>query len=199
MPRKPLNNRKDFLLLLLYSPGATDSINEPVMGRTRLTKMIFLFREEALAHFKSGTSVTEANFYQFFAWDFGPFSKDVYDDLLFFLLRDFIVAEATKGEEGLPEEAAEWNKWRTENNDVETNEDAPYFQPEFFRLTERGVEFTSGLYSQLSQNQQKLIKEFKSRTQRASLRALLQYVYKNYPAQIEKSKIREQILGHYMV
>jgi hypothetical protein len=195
---KPLNNRKDILLLLLYSPGLHDATNEPIAGRTRLTKMLFLFREEALQHFKAGSSITAVNFYEFFPWDFGPFSTQVYDDLLFFTLRGFVEALVAAADDVLPEEAAEWEKW-TEINDLASNEDGNDFQEELFRLTDKGSAFTKELYDQLDGPQQKLLREFKIRTTRVPLRALLQYVYSNYPDQIVNSKIREQVLGNYLV
>jgi hypothetical protein len=34
---------KHILLLLLYSPGNSDHPNEPLVGRTRIIKMLFLF------------------------------------------------------------------------------------------------------------------------------------------------------------
>lgn len=195
---KPIDNRKDILLLLLYSPGMCDEINEPISGRTRLTKLLFLFGREALDHFRSGTSITHKNFYEFFPWDFGPFSKEVYDDLLFFSLRGFIESDPAGGEDALPEEAAEWEKW-TETNDLASEEGEMEFQEELFRLSEKGVTFTRQLYDQLTDSQKKLLREFKARTSKVNLRALLQYVYTNYPDQVVKSKIRESVLGHYMV
>jgi hypothetical protein len=195
---KLIDNRKDILLLLLYSPSTSDQINEPISGRTRLTKLLFLFGREALDHFRSGTSITHKNFYEFFPWDFGPFSKQVYDDLLFFSLRGFIESDPASGEDALPEEAAEWEKW-TETNDLASEEGEMEFQEELFRLSEKGVAFTKHLYDQLSDSQKKLMREFKARTNKVNLRALLQYVYTNYPDQVVKSKIRESVLGHYMV
>ena len=65
-----LNNRKDILLLLLYSPGKTGNPNEPIVGRTRLIKMLFLFKKEALAHFAHGTEISDENFYEFFCVEF---------------------------------------------------------------------------------------------------------------------------------
>jgi uncharacterized protein len=195
---KRIDNRKDILLLLLYSPGIAAEANEAIAGRTRLTKMLFLFREEALQHFRAGTEISAANFYEFFAWDFGPFSTQVYDDLLFFLLRGFVEAATAASDEVLPEEAAEWEKW-TETNDLAASEEGFDFQEEVFSLTNKGANFTKDLYNQLSDQQRKLLREFKVRTTKVPLRALLQYVYSNYPDQIVKSKIREQVLGNYLV
>ena len=92
MTPKRIDNRRDILLLLLYSPGVQDETNEPIVGRTRLVKMLFLFKTEAFKHFRGGTALNESEFYQFFPWNFGPFSSQVYDDLTFFTLRGFIEA-----------------------------------------------------------------------------------------------------------
>src|SRR6187401_2326843 len=183
---KKLNNRRDVLLLLLYSPGRGERVNEPISGRTRLTKMLFLFKEEVPPHFRKGTQIDSDNFYQFFAWDFGPFSAQVYDDLTFFMLRGFIQSSISK-DESLPESAAEWEKWQAVA-DTNDHDEYPEYEEEEFSLTPKGVEFTAGLFEQLSSNQKTLLQEFKVRTGTASLRALLRYVYQRYPNQTTKSK-----------
>ena len=114
-PTPKINNRKDILLLLLYSPGVSDRINEPIIGRTRLVKMLFLFKKEAMQHFSKGTLISDENFYQFFPWNFGPFSSQVFDDLTFFLLRGFIEPTTSTDDESLPESAAEWERWLEES------------------------------------------------------------------------------------
>jgi hypothetical protein len=58
MPAK-INNRRDVLLLLLYSPGKRGAINEPIVGRTRLVKMLFLFSKEGLPQYRKGTEINE--------------------------------------------------------------------------------------------------------------------------------------------
>lgn len=190
-----INNRKDILLLLLYSPGRTDKVNEPIAGRTRLLKMLFLFRAEALEHFRRGTEITEDNFYSFFPWDFGPFSTEVYDDLSFFTLRGFIESSSTT-EETLPESAAEWEMWLSAwkpDSSLESISDE--YEEEQFQLTEKGMRFAADLFSSLATNQKKLLKEFKARMVAVPLRALLRYVYENYPEQTSRSQIREEVIG----
>ena len=39
---------KDLLLCFLYSPGMDIITNEPIIGRTKLTKMMYLFEKEIL-------------------------------------------------------------------------------------------------------------------------------------------------------
>lgn len=187
-----INNRRDILLLLLYSPGASGKTNEPITGRTRLTKLLFLFKQEALEHFRKGTDISEDNFYQFFPWKFGPFSSQVYDDLTFFILRNFITTTSTD-EESLPESAEEWERWLNEAEDGFSGELTEY-QDESFFLTPQGVDFTNALYQTLTPAQRELLKEFKTRVAAAPLRALLKYVYRTYPGMTEESEIAEDVL-----
>ena len=189
-----INNRRDILLILLYSPGQKNQINEPIVGRTRLLKMMFLFREEVLEHFRRGTEISEQNFYEFFPWDFGPFSSQVYDDLTFFILRGFIESDESD-EEALPESAAEWDEWLSESGAKDIESQGTY-EEESFRLTNKGLAFTKNLYDTLSPAQRQLLLEFKKRLAPVPLRAILQYVYKTYPDTTEKSKIKGEILGN---
>jgi hypothetical protein len=190
-----IDNRRDILLLLLYSPGTGDVPNEPISGRTRLTKALFLFREEALPHFRKGTGITEENFYEFFPWNFGPFSRQVYDDLNFFELRGFIEQQTTS-EEALPESAAEWEEWlQSPRPDASESGFTEYEEQEFCLTVPRGLNFAQSLFESLTSEQKRLLNEFKARIIRAPLRALLRYVYEKYPKQIVNSEIRDQVLG----
>ena len=195
MGSKRIDNRRDILLLLLYSPGVLDEVNERIVGRTRLVKMLFLFKTEALQHFRSGTEINEDNFYHFFAWNFGPFSSQVYEDLTFFTLRGFIEAEDTL-EDALPESAAEWHRWLTSSAPGEDDDSFVSYEEQQFRLTDKGVKFGAQLFDVLSGTQKKLLKQFKERLNRMPLRAILRYVYEKYPHQIERSQIKEHVLGH---
>jgi hypothetical protein len=195
MPKaRIIDNRKDVLLLLLYSPGRTDSPNEPIDGRTRLTKMLFLFKEEAFKAFRTGTNIDEESFYQFFPWNFGPFSRDVYDDLTFFELRGFI-EKGESEEETLPEAAAEWDRWLNLSRSDSGEESYSEYDEQEFKLTPKGEAFARSLYDTLGVEQKRLLKTFKAKLSKTPLKAILQYVYSNYPDQTTKSQIKEQVLG----
>jgi uncharacterized protein len=195
MPVARINNRRDILLLLLYSPGKTAQVNEPIVGRTRLVKLLFLFKKEALPHFQRGTDINEENFYQFFAWNFGPFSTQVYDDITFFVLRGFIESSAVE-EEPLPESAAEWDEWQSQSGTKQTPDEFTAYEEEKFLLTDRGLKFTRAMYDVLSPSQRQLLQEFKARLGQAPLRAILKYVYTTYPETTDKSQIKGEVLGH---
>jgi hypothetical protein len=191
---KTIDNRKDVLLLLLYSPGKSDKPNEPIDGRTRLTKMLFLFKEEALKHFREGTRINEDNFYEFFPWNFGPFSRDVYDDLTFFELRGFVKRDESK-EETLPEAAAEWDRWLNLSRSDSGDDSYSEYDEQEFNLTPKGEAFAKLLFESLTADQRRLLKTFKAKLVKTPLKAMLQYVYTNYPHQTTKSQIKEQVLG----
>lgn len=193
---KKIDNRKDILLLLLYSAGRGDRVGEAVVGRTRLVKMLFLFKEEAMPYFRQETDIKEEEFYKFFAWNFGPFSCDVYDDITFFTLRGFIKADEVE-EETLPESAAEWDAWLSSSKPDSSDESISEYKEESFTLTDKGMEFAAELYGTLSAPQRKLLKEFKKRTSAVPLRALLKYVYENYEGMTDRSTIKERILGTF--
>ena len=190
-----VDNRKDILLLLLYSPGIDSAVNEPIVGRTRLMKMLYLFRKEALHKFRKGIKVDENNFYEFFPWNFGPFSKEVYDDLTFFVLRRFIEAKPAEAE-SMSESAEEWRNWVLQSGldfGIEQDEE---FVEEQFSLTPHGEKFTrERLYDALSDAQRALLKEFKARLVQKPLRSILRYVYTEYPESTAKSTIKDAVLG----
>ncbi len=157
--------------------------------------MLFLFREEALPNFRKGIDLLPDRFYEFFPWNYGPFSRDIYDDLEFFTLRGFI-ERGTSNEETLPESAAEWTKWlRLTEADLDANSMSEYMEQEFRLTQDRGVPFAAALYKLLNSEQRKLLREFKARTSRIHLRALLEYVYRNYERMTTRSVIRKDILG----
>src|SRR5207253_10014929 len=67
-------NRIVVLEILLYSPGNSGKINEPVSGRTRLQKETFLVQEDLR---KLGVK----SLYSFRPYKLGPLSYDLYNDL----------------------------------------------------------------------------------------------------------------------
>lgn len=190
-----ISSRRDILLLLLYSPGKDEQPNRAISGRTRLVKMLFLFKEEALDHFRRGTEITEENFYNFFPWNFGPFSSQVYDDLKFFELRGFIHRQSSD-QETVPESAAEWQMWLSASGADMLNGNYSEYEEEEFCLTTKGARFVEkNLIPDLASSQKKLLREFRQRTESVPLRGLLRYVYEQYPSQTEKSQIFDQIIG----
>ena len=74
MSNKKLNGA-DYLLLLLYLDNKS-----PILGAIRLEKMMFLFNNEIAPRLKE-TGLDSDKLPEFIAYNFGPFSKDVYEQV----------------------------------------------------------------------------------------------------------------------
>lgn len=191
-------SRKELLLLLLYAPDSSGNRGAPVKGRTRLTKMVFLLTEELLPKLDDASLIDEESLPSFEPWRFGPFSKDVFDDIDFFKTLDFI-SSSESGEPAAKEEALELERWRGPNTlDMDRGHDEPgysEYSEEQFRISDLGCRYIEEkrVWKRLSDAQQEKIIEFKDQLCQAPLYAILQYVYNHYPKMAENSEIRDQL------
>lgn len=196
MAKTGINNKKDILLLFIYSKGVTDEFNEPIRGRTRLVKMLFLFCKEGLSHFKAGTEINDDNFYTFFPWYFGPFSQQIYDDVNFFQLRGFIELNNIESD-NFNVSYSEANHYSDLTGiSIGQNFDRETFVEQEILLTEKGISFTQELFSQLSDSQKVFLQQFKKKFNSTPLKAILRYVYQAYPDASTNSIIKDNILGN---
>ncbi|MCD6394454.1 MAG: hypothetical protein J7M40_13215 [Planctomycetes bacterium] len=185
-----IKSSKDLLMLLLYAKGKSGEACEVIAGRTRLMKMVFLFDEEIRKKFNLSEVISKKILPEFEAYDYGPFSAQVYDDLEFLVNMGFVDVNASGNKELLADEAEEYEYWQAISGD----EDRPF--QEQFTLTDVGRRFVEKkLKTELTDEQWQVLDEFKERVTSASLTALLKYVYARYPEKITKSKIRDQVLG----
>ena len=201
MPRTTLSG-KELLVMLLYAPDASGALNVPIRGRTRLVKTVYLFRQELYKKFKFDEVIQQKDLPNFKAWDYGPFSRDVYQDLEFLLVTDFVVKQST-GEAPAFEEVVERSHV---NNTVLSAYDrsgdavegaVSEFEEEQFSLTDKGRAYAEErVWSKLSSKQKEGLAAFKDRLTKAPLIAILKYVYENYPAEASKSKIKEKVLRY---
>lgn len=185
---------KRLLLLLLYSPGVTGDPCEPIEGRTRLTKMVFLFEEEVAEDFRRDKAV-ELEDYGFEAWKYGPMSRKLFEDLEFLQSIGFVETGPASDTSGLSEEAGEYRAFEIEG-EIANGADVESYQPDSFRLSETGKAFVKErLYPELSPAQRDLLRSFKASLNGRPLRSILRYVYQRYPEMAEESEIREKVLG----
>lgn len=181
---------KDLLMVLLYARGHTGHLCEPIVGKTRLVKMVFLFKKEVIRKYNLDVPIAESAIPDFEAYSFGPFSGKVYEDLEFLVDMGLVDVAGSDEEELLEDEKREYEYWQAKGG----SEDHP-FQERFF-LTDLGIQFVdSRLKGSLSTEQWRVIDDFKKRCTSAPLRALLKYVYSRYPEMTKKSTIRDEVLG----
>ncbi len=188
-----IDNRKDIILLLLFSPGKAQENNEPVSGRTRLMKLVFLFNKELKSKLSSLKDISADREHIFKAFHFGPFSKEVFDDIQF-LENVGLIEEESGGELSM----AELSESQLFYDDIllqyigSQEESVDYSEP-VFKLSDKGIDFVRQLYDQLKPKEQMKLKEFKGTYNSIPLSTLLRYVYKNYPESATESKIRNMM------
>lgn len=186
---------KHILLFLLYSPGKTSSTNEPICGRTRIIKTWFLFKNIIKTKFLKGSNLTLKFLPEFFPWHYGPFSKDVYNDIEFFINNGFIYNSPldTKMTKFEFDEYEDWIEDFSYDFDKELLLNSP--NQESFQLTDKGISFIAPIYDKLTQNQKDIIIKIKQGINEGSLEALIRYTYLKFPKYTKKSVIKDQIFG----
>jgi len=188
-----VTNCKDFLMLLLYARGHTGKICEPIVGKTRLMKMVFLFEKEIRQKFNLEKIFPKDILPEFESHNFGPFSGQVYFDLEFLVEMGFVEVTCVGDTDLLEEEVKEYEYWRATRG-PEEEEELQF--PEKFSLTDIGVKFVkAGEAGNLSNSQWDALHEFKRRCTGIDLKSLLRYVYTKYPETTNKSVIRSKIIG----
>lgn len=185
----------DFILLMLYAPGFTAKVNEAIVGRTKLTKLIFLFEKEAQSDFKKAEKQTEQLIFpEFFPWKYGPMSKDILVDLEFFLKLELVEAKAISDPSGFLE-FKEFQVYES-NVNISSTEDSEYSYDKFW-LSDIGKKYIEEkILHKLSHEQLSIISDIKRKYNSMSLNDLLEYVYKTYPKYAEKSIIRDTVLNY---
>lgn len=188
-PMKSLANSKDLIMWLFYLRGPKGKKNEPIRGRTRLIKMLFIFREELWTSFKKDKQVATSAMPEFVAHHFGPYSQQVFEDL------DFLIEFGFLQKRNLDDPSNSGEGFWEDLNDVEEDNLRRSDLVEY-SLTPIGVEFVeSGEAGELTENQKKIIEEFKHRCLSISLKDLVRYVYQKYPKYTKNSKIKDDVLN----
>lgn len=181
----------DYLLLLLYLNN-----QEPIKGAVRLTKMMFLFNKQISEALKRKGLESE-QLPNFIAYNYGPFSKDVYEQIELFKSIGFVsVTDINTKEEmsGIDDVVeAEFidecyqgdSELKTENNFWE------------YRITDVGKGFVEKeLLEDLTDEQKGILEAFKRKITEMPIKQLLYYVYTNYPDYTEKSLIKDEVLDN---
>ena len=189
---------KDLLLCFLYSPGINDDINEPILGRTKLTKMMYLFEKQLYKDFFK--DYIQISLPEFQPYLFGPFSKQLFGDLSFFVSIGLIETNETdiplssadliEGDEAYDTEYDPEDVWReAQFDDSKGNYELSYF------LSQNGVQYvTDKLWHKFTEIQKEKLKLFKKQINLISLDELLNYVYNKYPDDAENSIIADKYI-----
>ena len=187
MNKKEMNG-KDLLLAFLYSPGIGSVFNEPIVGRTKLTKMMFLFEKQLYSRFFEDTLQIELPSFE--PYFFGPFSRQMFEDLSFFEAIGMVETKETSIVESKDvfDETDEWN-------DASFDEDEVSFELSY-SLSQSGLNYVSEkIWPLFTQTQIDKLTAFKAQINKISLDSLLRYVYKQYPEEAKNSIIANRYLS----
>jgi hypothetical protein len=194
MEKKKLKNG-DILLLFLFVDNQS-----PIVGRTRLQKMVYVFEKELKKKYSFDKSAKEDKnlSFNFEAYNYGPFSKEVFD-----LMEFFVNIEAVKVEyrtDDIEEAVDSIDDQIIFNDDmqagvgrIEDDESLP--GDPIYRITDKGISFVKDkLLGILSKEQIKAISDLKVAFSKYSLNQILKYVYSKYPDMTRNSLIRDAVL-----
>jgi hypothetical protein len=184
---------KKFLLLILYTPSPKGEFNIPIVGRTRIMKMGFLFEKEIKSEFMKENPFEDIALPEFFAWKYGPFSVGLLNDLEFLINQNYINVELSPNVP-LPAELEEYKYWHEDFSDIEYEE---YTEEIFSLIPDRGISKAIELWDALNDKHRNLLIKFKDVLGTARLDRILEYVYKKYKEDgyTDKSIIRERFLS----
>ena len=186
-------NGADFLLLLLYL-----NEREPIKGSVRLMKMIFIFMQEVVPMLKKkGIAFSEDALPEFSAYNYGPFSRDVYEQVELFKNIGFISVRNLKANEEM-EEADDWEEQSfVDEMDSQgrftNNTDGKFMCYSILAFGASYVE--KEIRNKLVEGEEELLSAFKSRITNTSIKSLLRYVYTKYPEMTANSLIKDEVLN----
>lgn len=184
----------DYLLLLLDLDE-----QKPIVGAIRLMKMMFLFDKEISPIIsKKGAKVDVMP--EFVAYDFGPFSKDIYEQIELFQNLKFIKTDTVATTDST-DELDDWeNLYGEDIFDVELKDGYRKLNIDYksikYVIEERGHRYVEKkILPELSQEVIELLRNFKKKLNSITTQQLLYYVYSRYEKYTTESKIKTRVLG----
>lgn len=181
----------DYLLLLLYLNN-----QEPIKGAVRLTKMMFLFNEQISKMLKKRGLESE-QLPDFIAYNYGPFSKDVYEQIELFAGIGFVsVTDINTKEDMFGIDDVVETEFIDEcyQGDSELKTENNFWE---YRITDVGKGFVEKeLLTDLTDEHKEILETFKRKITEMPIRQLLYYVYTKYPDYTEKSLIKDEVLDN---
>lgn len=171
----------DLVLLLLAAPTRNKTLTDAVPGITRLEKLLFLLGKE------TDLSTIVEDPLTFEPYDFGPYSKEVYEAVELLEAAGLLREELAYSGPGRRIDEAE-------QIIIGTDEIADGVERRFF-LTDDGKGVARYLEDSAPADLVETMSSLKDRFGALPLRQLIRYVYSNYPESAKRSKIREEVMG----
>lgn len=198
LEKKKKLKKGDILLLLLYMNNCA-----PIRGRTRLQKMMFVFQEEIMKQYGFNKKLElkrQENLFDYRAHRFGPFSKDVFELMEFFVNIQMVDVKFDSDYEELLDSMDDEDVLVNDiedDPDLEDNEIYPEGKGDpIYKLTKIGKGYVEEkLLQYLDEKQKAALEKLKESFNSYSLNQILKYVYTKYPKMTEESEIKNAVLG----
>lgn len=166
------------LILMLLAAEARGQVLGSLRGITRLEKLLFLADQE-----EHVGQLVAAGF-KFKAYDYGPYSKEVYEAVDVLEQAGLVTESRYQDEDAAADEMEEVSAGTDEREGLERR----------FSLTQDGRD-VAGLLAREHPKAATLLGAIKEKYGTLPLRQLIRYVYTKYPSYAEASVIRDEILG----
>ena len=157
---------KEDILLLLFLAFSSSKTQHKIAGIARVEKLMYLLQRETVFSGKLQEK------FDFKAWKFGPFSKQIYEALDFLSSLSLVDVEE--------KELANYVDYMEGDELVETDQQDAVVE-KVFSLTDRGVKVAEALRKAISENDWAEVTGLASKFERMPLTGLIQYVYHKYP------------------
>ena len=158
--------------------------------------MMFLFSKEVLP-ILNRKGVTVDGLPEFIPFNYGPFSKDVYEQIEFFKNINFISVKDLNATESI-DEVDDWEETSfiydmfERDQDYNRTSNGKHFR---YTLLKQGRDYVEKeIAPYIDDDQKKLLTEFKRRIQKVKTKNLLIYVYTKYPDMTKNSLIKDEVL-----
>ena len=181
----------DYLLLLLYLNDKS-----PIKGSLRITKMMFLFEKQIVPSLKN---IDTESLPDFVSYNFGPFSKELYQQLELFKGIGFVEIDEKEFENGMVDVDNVVESEFIDECFEDENEEKQYYTYKIYNITDIGCGYVENkILGEVNEEQMKLLEKFKKKITDISINQLLYYVYSKYPEYTDKSLIKDEVLknGH---
>ncbi|EAC3441152.1 TPA: hypothetical protein LWO12_000572 [Listeria innocua] len=186
----------DYLLLLFYVSGVTHDKFEPIEGRTRITKMMFLFKEEWFDRIHLSEISNPEQLQLFEAYNYGPFSNDVHEQLDLFTSIGFINEKKTKIKSNKDIDydfALKSDYDNSEVNEIGWLDSDDGYEVTTYSLSKLGNEYVEKkIFPELGFHKQNVLtnlSDLKKQMNSTSINNILSYVYGKYPEYADLSAL----------
>lgn len=178
-----IDDLSDLLLLLLYVPGATGKVGEPIKGITRLQKILFLLVQETEIGKKFADTLS------FQAYKYGPFSSGLYDSIDF--LKEMGLIETKQQKYDAFTQKIEEMEYEDDYESMEEESEPDTI--EVFELGNVGKAMAEDIFEELDESKKHELENIKKVVNSLPYLELIRLVYKKYPDYAKVSDIKEKV------